>query len=109
LRRRKEVWNKEKERLKERIEKIEYELEGFRMGEEKRERDGKEDEEKREGWRRRMEGEEISWRDRVRELERRYEIRERGERKRNILMRRLKEREGGIKEEVERVMEMIEL
>jgi len=40
-------------------------------------------------------------------LERRYEIRERGERRRNLLMRGLKEREEGMREEVEGVMKRI--
>jgi len=66
----------------------------------------------REEWgeeRRKEEGEgtETNWRDRVRKIERKYEIRERGERKRNILMRGLKEKVGGMKREVEKVIERI--
>jgi len=106
LRKREEVWNKEKKELKERIERMEQELKGFKMGEEKRERDG-EEEEKREGGRRRIGGEEENWRERVRKLERRCEIRERGERKRNLLIRGLKEGKEGMREEVERVMKRI--
>jgi len=76
------------------------------MGEGERERD-REEEERGEGRKRSIEGKETNWREKIRKLERRYEIRKRGERKRNILMRGLKEGEEGVKEEVKRVIKRI--
>lgn len=106
--RKEEGWNKERKEIKERIEKMEQEIEGLKVGiirdgegkgrvkTRKVEEDGKEKEE------------EGDWRESVRKLERGNERRERGERKRNILMKGIKEGKGGLRVEVERVLKKIE-
>jgi len=45
------------------------------------------------------------WKERVKELERRWEVKERGERRRNILVKGLKDGEGRLKERVEKALE----
>ncbi|KAL6264209.1 hypothetical protein P5V15_004292 [Pogonomyrmex californicus] len=77
LRIREEKWRKEKEEMKERIERMEKKFKRV-----------KESAEAVEG-KRNIEIEE--WKERVRKLERRWETKERGDRRRNILIRGLKE------------------
>ncbi|XP_025074097.1 apical junction molecule-like [Pogonomyrmex barbatus] len=90
LRIREEKWRKEKEKVKGRIEKKleRMELESKVEGEGKRIREGAEVVKGK----RNIEIDE--WKERVRKLERRWETKERGDRKRNILIRGLKEGEG---------------
>jgi len=54
--------------------------------------------------REREKGKNMEWKERVEELERRWEMRERGERRRNILVKGLKDGEGGLKERVEKAL-----
>jgi len=95
-----EIWRREKEEMRVRMEKMERELEGIK------EKTGRE----REGIEERMEGKEArrkteEWRDRIKILERRWKRRERNDRRRNILIKGLKAREGELKERVEEILE----
>lgn len=105
LKMREERWNKEREELKERIERMKQGLEGLKIG--RKEEGGGNKRKGKKGRCRKKDGGEEEWRERVRKLERRYEQKERGERKRTILLKGLKKGEGGLKENVEEVMKRI--
>ncbi|XP_011641496.1 vicilin-like seed storage protein At2g18540 [Pogonomyrmex barbatus] len=117
LRIREEKWRKKKEEMKERIERIEKKLKRMKI-------ESKVEEENKVGKRIRESAEVVEgkrnmeideWKERVRKLERRWETKEREDRRRNILIRGLKkrEREKKIIEEllwkIEREVEMKEI
>jgi len=103
LRVREERWNKEREEIRRRIERIEQEIVGLKT-------------EKKEGEKRNEEmtggkGRGVSngkgveeWKERVKQLERRWELKERGDRRRNLIVKGLKGGKGNMKEQVEDVI-----
>ncbi|KAL6262079.1 hypothetical protein P5V15_007177 [Pogonomyrmex californicus] len=90
---REEKWRKKKEEMKERIERIEKKLKRMKI-ESKVEGDGKRIRKSAEVVEGKRNMEINEWKERVRKLERRWETKEREDRRRNILIRGLKEREG---------------
>lgn len=105
LRKREEDWKRESEEMEERIEKLERGLEGLKV-------DIRRNGEERAGGMRMVEEggrgqEEGKWRERVIRLEMGNERRERGERKRNVLMKGMKEEREGMRVEVERILEKL--
>jgi len=103
LRAREERWNKEREELRRRIERIEQEIEGLRIG---RKEGEKSNEEAAGGKGRGLSGgrEVDEWKEKVKQLERRWEMKERGERRRNLIVKGMKGGEGSMKERVEKVI-----
>jgi len=103
LRAREERWNKEREELKRRIERVEQEIEGLRIG---RKEGEKSDEEAAGGkGRGRSGGREVDeWKEKVKQLERRWEMKERGDRRRNLIVKGMKGGEGSMKERVEEII-----
>ncbi|XP_071578691.1 uncharacterized protein [Temnothorax nylanderi] len=107
LRVREEKWSAEREELKKRIDDLERKLEGMRMEFKEGGQEGGKGAEGSAGLRRAEGSEESDWKERVERLERRCEMKERGERKRNIVIKGVKEEEGGIKGGIEEVMKKI--
>jgi len=100
IRVREERWAKERERLEEKIGKLEKEVEGLKMRDE-RGREGREEENiRRSGI---AGGERKGWEVRIRRLEMQEEMKERESRRRNIMIKGLKEGEGGIEKDVEEI------
>jgi len=99
-----EKWNKEREEIKEQVRILEREIEELMIkkgkegedgrweGEEGKRRDGRKEEE---------------WRERVRELERKWERKEKGDRRKNVVIKGVKEGEASLKEKVEEVIKML--
>lgn len=107
MRIREEGWRKEREEMREKMERLEIEIEKLksgivREGKDKERRGGKSEVIKR------GEGEVKEWGERIENLERKYELKERGDRKRNILIRGLREGgEEGRRKEIKGIMEKI--
>ncbi|XP_032688392.1 golgin subfamily A member 6-like protein 6 [Odontomachus brunneus] len=103
LREREERWNKEREEVKGRIEKLERELEGWKW-------ERKEGEEKRKGTSEKEGGgfkgvrEMQEWEDRVKRLKKRWEMKEKGDRRQNLFLKGVKGGEGDMKERVEGIL-----
>lgn len=107
IREREEEWRKEREEMREKVERLEIEIERLKLGG-IREGEDKERRGRKEGVIKRGEGEVREWGERMENLERRFERKERGEWKRNILIRGLKE--GGEerrREEIKGIMKKI--
>jgi len=99
---REEAWRREKEEMRVRMEKMERELEGLK-GKTGRGWEVIEEGVEREEARRKTE----EWRNRIKILERRWERKERNDRRRNILIKGLKAGEGELKERVEEILERV--
>jgi len=95
-----ERWRREREEMRVRMEKMERELEGLK-GKAGR---GKEDNEER-AEREETRGKNEEWRIRIKALERKWERKERDDRRKNILIKGLKVGEEELKKRVEKILE----
>ncbi|XP_011706307.1 PREDICTED: golgin subfamily A member 6-like protein 22, partial [Wasmannia auropunctata] len=104
LRVREERWDREREEFREKIERIERELEGLKIEKGEGGKDIGKVQGEREVSERMIRGEQKEWMERVRQLEKRWERKEREDRRKNLLVKGLKEGEGSSKERVEEVL-----
>ncbi|XP_077278817.1 uncharacterized protein LOC143906545 isoform X2 [Temnothorax americanus] len=107
LREREERWRRKRGELQKRIEDMERKLEGMQMEVKGGGLGGGRGREESGGGLREEGRGEADWKERVKRLERRYEVKERGERRRNILIKGVKEDAGGIKGGVAEVMKKL--
>lgn len=104
---REEKWNREREEMRGRIQELERVVEGMKLEKEKGGGEGQSGEGGGGGQERGNERVEKVWEDRMERLERRYELKEREERKRNFVLKGLGEGVGDLKVGVEEVMKRL--
>lgn len=106
LREREESWGRERREIKEKLERMKLEMKSLMRTREEKERElRRERERKKRRRKRKKEGKE--WKKRLRNMERRLEWKKRGERRRNFVLKGLKEGEAGVKEGVEEMLRRI--